>query len=198
MAATLSWSQCVNTVQCDPFVIYYTLCTTGGGGWGVGGWGVGVGGWGGGGWGGGGVGGGGGGVGGVGVGGIFRSTAHTVLDGLFPNLAQMITSMRRTLTYFVACNDLSPRPISSRLNNCDLAYIMDYIYVTQIQPKRGRCVMYHVQVKKSKCQGHPGCFAVLVDHWSTVSSFVLVLVELALCAASWQQLLSGDQWNFKK
>ena len=111
---------------------------------------------------------------------IVRSTAHTVLDGLFPYLAQMITSMRRTLTYFVTCNDLSPRPISSRLNNCDLAYIMDYIYVTQVQPKRGRCVMYHVQVKKSKCQGHPGCFAVLVDHWSTVSSFVLVLVELAI------------------
>ena len=165
MAATLSRSQCVNTVQCDPFVIYYTLCTT------------------------------------KLLGGIlvYCPLYSTYSSGwIFPYLAQMITSMRRTLTYFVACNDLSPRPISSRLNNCDLAYIMDYIYVTQIQPKRRRCVMYHVQFKKSKCQGHPSCFAVLVDHWSTVSSFVLVLVELALCAASWQQLLSGDQWNLKK
>ena len=37
-------------------------------------------------------------------------TAHTVLDGLFPYLAHMITSLRGC----VACNDLWPWPISSK------------------------------------------------------------------------------------
>ena len=42
------------------------------------------------------------------------STACTVLDGFFPYLAQMITSMRGC----VACNDLWPWPISSKLQPC--------------------------------------------------------------------------------
>ena len=49
------------------------------------------------------------------------STAHTVLEGFFPYLAQMITSIRGC----VVCNNLRPRPISSRL----FAYFMDYIHM---------------------------------------------------------------------
>ena len=45
------------------------------------------------------------------------STACTVLDGAFPYLAQMVTSMRGC----VMCNDLSPSPISSRTFSHDFA-----------------------------------------------------------------------------
>ena len=45
-----------------------------------------------------------------------RSVAYTVLDGFFPYLVQMITSMRRC----VACCDLWPWPISSRSFDLDL------------------------------------------------------------------------------
>ena len=45
-----------------------------------------------------------------------RSTACTVMDGFFPYLAQMITSMRGC----VVCNNLSPWPISSRSFSHDL------------------------------------------------------------------------------
>ena len=41
---------------------------------------------------------------------IVSSVASTVLDGFFPYLVQMISSMRRC----VACDDLWPWPISSR------------------------------------------------------------------------------------
>ena len=44
-----------------------------------------------------------------------RSAASTVLDGFFPYLVQMITSMRRC----VACDDLWPWPISSRSFDLD-------------------------------------------------------------------------------
>ena len=44
-----------------------------------------------------------------------RSVASTVLDGFFPYLVQMITSMRRC----VACDDLWPWPISSRSFDLD-------------------------------------------------------------------------------
>ena len=44
-----------------------------------------------------------------------RSVASTVLDGFFPYLIQMITSMRRC----VACDDLWPWPISARSFNLD-------------------------------------------------------------------------------
>ena len=44
-----------------------------------------------------------------------RSVATTVLDGFFPYLVQMITSMRR----YVACDDLWPWPISSRSFDLD-------------------------------------------------------------------------------
>ena len=91
----------------------------GGGGWGGGcGWGWGVGGGVGGGGGGGGVGGGGGG-GGVGGGYIgftmsvcldSENRVRSVLNGLFPYLAQMITSIRGPVAY----NDIWPWPISSR------------------------------------------------------------------------------------
>ena len=53
------------------------------------------------------------------------STALTVLDEFFPYLAQMIASMRRC----VACNDLWPWPLSSRLFSCDFAYFMEYIHM---------------------------------------------------------------------
>ena len=46
-----------------------------------------------------------------------RSTTCTVLDGFFPYLAQMITSMRGC----VACNDLWPWSISSRSFSHDFA-----------------------------------------------------------------------------
>ena len=46
-----------------------------------------------------------------------RSTTCTVLDGFFPCLAQMITSMRGC----VACNDLWPWSISSRSFSHDFA-----------------------------------------------------------------------------
>ena len=45
-----------------------------------------------------------------------RSVTSTVLDGFFPYLIQMITSMRRC----VACDDLWPWPISSRSFGLDL------------------------------------------------------------------------------
>ena len=51
--------------------------------------------------------------------------SHTVLDGFFQYLAQMITIMRAC----VACNDLWPWPISSRLFTCEVAYFMDYIHM---------------------------------------------------------------------
>ena len=54
-----------------------------------------------------------------------RSIACTVLDGFFPYLARMITSMR----WCVAYNDLWPWPIASRLLSCDIAYFMDYIHM---------------------------------------------------------------------
>ena len=44
-----------------------------------------------------------------------RSVASTVLNGFFPYLVQMITSMRRC----VACDDLWPWPISSRSFDLD-------------------------------------------------------------------------------
>ena len=53
------------------------------------------------------------------------STACKVLDGFFPYLALMITSMRGC----VECNDLWTWPISSRLFSCDLAYLMDHIHM---------------------------------------------------------------------
>ena len=54
-----------------------------------------------------------------------RSAACTVLDGFFRFLAQMITSMRRS----VAFNDLWPSPTSSRLFHCEIAYFMDDIHM---------------------------------------------------------------------
>ena len=47
------------------------------------------------------------------------STAHTALDEFFPYLAQMISSMRGC----VACNDLWPWPILSRLFSCNSNFI---------------------------------------------------------------------------
>ena len=44
-----------------------------------------------------------------------RSVASIVLDGFFPYLVQIITSMRRS----VACDDLWPWPISSRSSDLD-------------------------------------------------------------------------------
>ena len=46
----------------------------------------------------------------------IRSVASAVLDGFFPYLVQMITSIRRC----VPCDDLWPWPISSRSFNLDL------------------------------------------------------------------------------
>ena len=54
-----------------------------------------------------------------------RSTACTVLDGFFRFLAQMITSMRRS----VAFNDLWPSPTSSSLFHCEIAYFMVDIHM---------------------------------------------------------------------
>ena len=71
-----------------------------------------------------------------------------VADWIFPLVAEMITSMRGC----VAHNDLWSWPISSRLFSCDMAFFMDH--VAQIQPMRGRCVMYQFQVNRSKSQGH--------------------------------------------
>ena len=45
--------------------------------------------------------------------------------GFFRYLAQMITSITRC----VACNDLWPSPISSRLFRCETAYFMGYIHM---------------------------------------------------------------------
>ena len=53
---------------------------------------------------------------GVGLENRVRSVASTVLDGFFPYLVQMITSMRRC----VACHDLWPWLISSRSFGLDL------------------------------------------------------------------------------
>ena len=51
-----------------------------------------------------------------------RSTACTVLDGFFPYLAQMTTSMR----WCVACNGLWPWPIHSRSFSHDFAIKVKY------------------------------------------------------------------------
>ena len=51
----------------------------------------------------------------LGLGNRVHSVPSTVHDGFFPNLVQMITSMRRC----VACDDLWPWPISSRSFNLD-------------------------------------------------------------------------------
>ena len=53
-----------------------------------------------------------------------RFTVCTVLDGFFPYLAQMITSMRGC----VACNDVRPWPVSSRSFSHDFAIkLLKYI-----------------------------------------------------------------------
>ena len=52
---------------------------------------------------------------GLGLENLVRSLASTVLDGFFPYLTQMITSMRRC----VACDDLWPWPISLRSFDLD-------------------------------------------------------------------------------
>ena len=70
----------------------------------------------------------------------------TVLDGFFPHVAQMITSMR----VCVACNDLWPWPISSRSFGLDLenrvisvaSTVPDgfFPYVVQMITSMRRCV----------------------------------------------------------
>ena len=54
-----------------------------------------------------------------------RCITYTVLDGFFPYLAQMITSIRGCITR----NDLWPWPISSKSFSCDVVYFMDYIHL---------------------------------------------------------------------
>ena len=71
---------------------------------------------------------------------------YTVLDGLFPYLAQMITSMRGC----AACNDLWPWPISSRsfglgLENCVCSVASTVLeeffpYLVQMITSMRRCV----------------------------------------------------------
>ena len=53
------------------------------------------------------------------------STTRTVLDELFPYLAQITTSVGGCVVH----NDPWPWPIYSRLFSCDIAYFMDYIYM---------------------------------------------------------------------
>ena len=70
----------------------------------------------------------------------------TILDGFFPYLTQMITSMRRCVAY----NDLWPWPISSRLLGLDLenrvlsvaSTVLDgfFPYVVQMITSMRRCV----------------------------------------------------------
>ena len=70
----------------------------------------------------------------------------TVLDGFFPYLAQMITSMRGCVAY----NDLWPWPVSSRsfvlgLENCVRSVastVLDgfFPYLVQMITSMGRCV----------------------------------------------------------
>ena len=70
----------------------------------------------------------------------------TILDGFFPYLTQMITSMRRCVAY----NDLCPWPISSRLFGLDLenrvlsvaSTVLDgfFPYVVQMITSMRRCV----------------------------------------------------------
>ena len=85
-------------------------------------------------------------------------------------LALMLTSMR-------GCVTLWPWPISSRLFSCDIAYFVDYIHVSKIQPVEGQlCVTFHFSVKG---QGHTGCSIFFSlgwgypsrNQWSTISSF---------------------------
>ena len=75
-----------------------------------------------------------------------RSVASTVLDGFFPYLIQMITSMRRC----VACDDLWPWPISSRSFDLDFenrvrsvaSTVLDgfFPYLVQMITSMRRCV----------------------------------------------------------
>ena len=74
------------------------------------------------------------------------SVASTVLDGFFPYLVQMITSMRRCVTW----DDLWPWPISSRSFGVDLenrvlsvaSTVLDgfFPYLVQMITSMGRCV----------------------------------------------------------
>ena len=77
---------------------------------------------------------------------IVSSVASTVLDGFFPYVVQMITSMRRC----VACDDLWPWPISSRSFGLDLenrvlsvaSTVLDgfFPYLVQMISSMRRCV----------------------------------------------------------
>ena len=77
---------------------------------------------------------------------IVSSVASTVLDGFFPYLVQMITSMRRCVT----CDDLWPWPISSRSFGLDLenrvlsvaSTVLDgfFPYLVQMITSMRRCV----------------------------------------------------------
>ena len=95
---------------------------------------------------------------------LVRCTALTIWDEFFPYLAQMITSMR----WCVACSDLWPWPISSKLFSCDIAYFKDFIHMWH------KCNPWGDNVKS---QGHTDHLhfcswggGILVDHWSTISS----------------------------
>ena len=77
---------------------------------------------------------------------IVSSLASTVLDGFFPYLVQMITSMRRCVT----CDELWPWPISSRSFGLDLenrvlfvaSTVLDgfFPYLVQMITSMRRCV----------------------------------------------------------
>ena len=109
------------------------------------------------------------------------STAYTVRDGFFPYLAQIITSMRGC----VACNDLWPWPISSRLFSCDFAYFMDCIYEWHKYNPSGDDVSHTICRSKVKVTQVLLVFAVgaggiLVDLWSIVSSSIIISALLML------------------
>ena len=82
-----------------------------------------------------------------------RSVASTVLGGFFPYSVQMITSMRRC----VACDDLWPWPISSRL--FDLVLTWDPTWRNSVgnheaagvfsERRRSNCSSYHLGIENS-------------------------------------------------
>ena len=110
-----------------------------------------------------------------------RSVASTVLDGFFPYLVQMITSMRRC----VACDDFWPWPISSRSFDLDFENrarsvtfsVRDRLfpYLPQITTTIRGCVACEVYNKFPKFQFFANFSNFSVSRWKKIYSSAYIL-----------------------
>ena len=109
-----------------------------------------------------------------------RSTAHTVLDGFFPYLAQMINGMRGC----VACSDLWPWPISSKSFRLDfviklLKYGTSCCVRSTASTVLGGFLPYLAQLITSmrKCIAHNDLWARPISSRSFSHDFVIKLLK---------------------